>query len=132
MTNLNYIDDLPSDILLECANYIYLPPIKLLKEIEHYGELKYSIYLLNNYEINDLIKIHYEILEVWYKTYAQLFMHELDIEHESICDIVFTYSNKEWNKIIIKFIKKIMMKILPKSSNNIIYKYKKRYGFLLE
>jgi hypothetical protein len=123
MTNLNYIDNLPTDILLECAKYICLPPIKLLKEIEHYGELKYSIYLLNNYEINNLIKIHYELLNKWYNIYASLYINELNMEHESVCDIIFTYSKKERNKVLINFIKKIMMTLPSNISNNIIAKY---------
>lgn len=127
MSLIKLIDDLPFDILLKCANYIYLPPIKLLKEIEHYGELKYSIYLLNNYKINDLIAIHYEILKEWYYIYANLFINELDGEHESVCDIVFSYPIKECNKVIINFIKKIIMKIPSNISNDIIYKYKNRY-----
>ena len=83
-------------IYIKCANYICLPPIKLLKEIEHYGELKYSIYLLNNYKINDLTAIHYEILRKWYVVNASLFINELNEEHEAVCDIVFTYSNREY------------------------------------
>ena len=35
MSLIKLIDDLPFDILLKCANYIYLPPIKLLKEIKN-------------------------------------------------------------------------------------------------
>lgn len=130
------IDDLPTDILLKCANYICLPPIKLLKEIEHYGRLKYSIYLLNNYKINDLTEIHFEILKEWYNIYANIFINELDGEHEAVCDIVFSYSKKNWNKEIIKFIIKLMMILPTNISNNIIYKYKNRYDnineFLLE
>ena len=38
MSLLQLIDDLPTDILLECAKYIYLPPNKLLQEINHYGK----------------------------------------------------------------------------------------------
>ena len=127
MTNLNYIDDLPSDILLECAKYIYLPPIKLLKEIEHYGELKYSIYLLNKYKINDLTEIHFKILKEWYNIFANIFINELEGEHEAVCDIVFSYSKKNRNKEIIKFIIKLMMILPTNISNNIVHKYKKNY-----
>jgi len=136
MSLIQMIDDLPTDILLKCANYICLPPIKLLKEIEHYGELKYSIYLLNNYKINDLTAIHYEILRKWYDVNASLFINELNQEHEAVCDIVFTYSNRECNKVIINFIRKLIMTLPSDISNNIIYKYKNRYDnineFLLE
>lgn len=127
MTNLNYIDDLPSDILLECAKYICLPPIKLLKEIEHYGELKYSIYLLNKYKINDLTEIHFKILKEWYNIFANIFINELEGEHEAVCDIVFSYSKKNRNKEIIKFIIKLMMILPTNISNNIVHKYKKNY-----
>lgn len=127
MSLIEMIDDLPTDILLKCANYICLPPIKLLKEIEHYGELKYSIYLLNNYKINDLTAIHYEILRKWYDVNASSFISELEQEHESVCDIVFTYSNRECNKVIINFIRKLIMTLPSNISNNIIYKYKNRY-----
>ena len=58
MSLLQLIDDLPTDILLECAKYIYLPPNKLLQEINHYGKVKVSIELLKTYRLNDLIKIH--------------------------------------------------------------------------
>ena len=46
MSLLKLIDDLPTDILFECAKYIYLPPNKLLQEIKHYGQVKVSIELL--------------------------------------------------------------------------------------
>ena len=49
MSLLKLIDDLPTDILFECAKYIYLPPNKLLQEIKHYGQVKVSIELLKNY-----------------------------------------------------------------------------------
>lgn len=127
MSFIEMIDNLPTDILLKCANYICLPPIKLLKEIEHYGELKYSIYLLNNYKINDLTAIHYELLNEWYYKYANLFIHELKEEHKTVCNIVYSYSSKKWNKVIINFIKKLIMTLPSDISNNIIYKYKNRY-----
>ena len=63
MTLMELIDYLPTDILLNCANYIYLPPKSLLKEIEHYGKVNKAISYLNFYDIYTLIKIHYKLLK---------------------------------------------------------------------
>ena len=64
MTLMELIDYLPTDILLNCANYIYLPPKSLLKEIEHYGKVNKAISYLNLYDIYTLIKIHYKLLKM--------------------------------------------------------------------
>tara|TARA_B110000444_G_C18825610_1_gene590120 strand:- start:710 stop:1099 length:390 start_codon:yes stop_codon:yes gene_type:complete len=127
MSLLQLIDDLPTDILLECAKYIYLPPNKLLQEINHYGEVKVSIELLKTYRLNDLIKIHKELLKSWYEIYAKVYLNDVEKEHEAVCDIVFSYEKNNFNRIINKFIKELIM-ILPSNMSNLIiqkqiYKY---------
>ena len=111
MSLLQLIDDLPTDILLECAKYIYLPPNKLLQEINHYGEVKVSI----------------ELLKSWYEIYAKVYLNDVEKEHEAVCDIVFSYEKNNFNRIINKFIKELIM-ILPSNMSNLIiqkqiYKY---------
>mgnify|MGYP006093230019 FL=1 len=118
MSLIELIDDLPSDILLECAKYIYLQPIKLLEEINHYGDVKYSIQLLKSYRINDLILIHRELLKSWYDIHAKSFLNEMNYEHDAVCDIVFSYYNNDCNIIINNFIKKLIM-ILPANISNL-------------
>ena len=127
MSLLQLIDDLPTDILLECAKYIYLPPNKLLQEINHYGEVKVSIELLKTYRFNDLNKIHRELLKSWYEIYAKVYLNDVEKDHEAVCDIVFSYEKKDFNRIINKFIKELIM-ILPSNICNLIiqkeiYKY---------
>ena len=39
MNRSQMIDALPDDILRECAKYICIPPISLIREIEHYGKI---------------------------------------------------------------------------------------------
>jgi len=127
MSLLQLIDDLPTDILLECAKYIYLPPNKLLQEITHYGKVKVSIELLKTYRLNDLIKIHKELLKSWYEIYAKICLNDLESDHDAVCDIVFSYEKNDFNRIINKFIKDLIM-ILPSNISNLviqkeIYKY---------
>jgi hypothetical protein len=122
MSNLNYIDKLPTDILLECAKYICLPPKKLIKEIEHYGNVKKSLDLIKSYSLNNLIIIHYELLKSWYQINAKLFVNEFEAEHESICDFVFSYSKNDFNNVLISFIKKLVMELPANISNSTIQK----------
>lgn len=124
MTLMELIDYLPTDILLNCANYIYLPPKSLLKEIEHYGKVNKAISYLNYYDIYTLIKIHYKLLKKWYYINAKDMISELDSEHEGIMTLVSSGSRNEIKKNTIYFIKKLIM-ILPSNIvNNIVMRYK--------
>jgi len=123
MSLLKLIDDLPTDILFECAKYIYLPPNKLLQEIKHYGQVKVSIELLKNYRFNDLTKIHRELLKSWYEIYATVYLNEMETDHDAVCDIVFSYQKNDFNRIINTFIKELIM-ILPSNISNLIIQKK--------
>ena len=56
------IDSLPEDIIMECAKYICIPPVSLLKEIEHFGKIKESYFWVKKFNLNDIITIHYILL----------------------------------------------------------------------
>jgi hypothetical protein len=112
MTLMELIDYLPTDILLNCANYIYLPPKSLLKEIEHYGKVNKAISYL---------------LKKWYYINAKDMISELDSDHEGIMTLVSSGSRNEIKRKTIYFIKKLIM-ILPSNIvNNIVMRYKYEY-----
>jgi hypothetical protein len=122
---IDLIDNLPNDILLKCANYICLPPSSLLKEIEHYGNIKKSLKYLKLYDINTLYIIHYKLLKKWYYIYAKNMISEFEGEHEAVITLVSSYNLKnEMEKEIIYFIKKLMMIIPSNIVNNIVMRYK--------
>lgn len=125
MTLLDLIDYLPNDILLNCANYICLPPKSLLKEIQDYGKVSKAISYLNYYDIYTLIKIHYKLLKKWYYINAKNIISEFEGEHEGVITFVYSFSEKnEKKREIIYFIKKLIM-ILPSNIvNNIVMRYK--------
>ena len=76
------IDSLPEDIIMECAKYICIPPVSLLKEIEHFGKIKESYFWVKKFNLNDIITIHYILLGEWYNKYAPNMINERDGEHD--------------------------------------------------
>lgn len=128
MTRSQMIDALPDDILRECAKYICVPPVSLLKEIEHYGKIKDTLDSVKQFKYNDLSHIHYKLLKIWYQENASNFIDELDGEHEGVCDLVMSYESHKQNKLFIEMIRKILMKINPRCTENIVNNYKKHYA----
>ena len=47
----------------------------------------------------------------------------MEKDHEAVCDIVFSYEKKDFNRIINKFIKELIM-ILPSNISNLIIQKK--------
>tara|TARA_B100000795_G_scaffold269969_2_gene261487 strand:+ start:20611 stop:21012 length:402 start_codon:yes stop_codon:yes gene_type:complete len=107
------IDSLPEDIIMECAKYICIPPVSLLKEIEHFGKINDSYLLIKKFKYNDMANIHYSLLGEWYNKYAISMINEKDGEHEGVCDLVMTYDKEEQNNIFMGFIKKLIFLIDP-------------------
>lgn len=127
MTRSQMIDALPEDILRECAKYICIPPVSLLKEIEHYWKIKDTLDSVKQFKYNDLSDIHYKLLKIWYQENASYFIDELDCEHEGVCDLVMSYESHKQNKLFIEMIRKLLMKINPRCAENIVNNYKKHY-----
>jgi hypothetical protein len=127
MTRSQMIDALPDDILRECAKYICIPPISLLKEIEHYGKIRKTLFWAKQFKYNDLSDFHYKLLKIWYQEKASNLIDELEVEHEGVCDLVLSYEKKEQNNVFIEMIKKLLMDIDPNNIGNITHKYKKHY-----
>jgi len=127
MSRSQMIDALPDDILRECAKYICIPPVSLLKEIEHYGKIRKTLFLAKQYKYNDLSDFHYELLKIWHQERNNIFIDELDAEQEGVCDLVMSYKKDEQNKVFIEMIKKLLMDINPDNIGNITKKYEKYY-----
>jgi hypothetical protein len=127
MSRSQMIDALPDDILRECAKYICIPPVSLLKEIEHYGKIRKTLFLAKQYKYNDLSDFHYELLKIWHQERNNIFIDELDVEQEGVCDLVMSYKKDEQNKVFIEMIKKLLMDINPDNIGNITKKYEKYY-----
>jgi len=113
MNRSQMIDALPDDILRECAKYICIPPISLIREIEHYGKIKDYLNKFKKCKYNDLVDIHYILLKEWYIKYAINMIDEIDGEQEGVCTLVMSYEKDEQNKIFIGFIKELLFKIDP-------------------
>jgi hypothetical protein len=113
MNRSQMIDALPDDILRECAKYICIPPISLIREIEHYGKIKDYLNKFKKAKYNDLANIHYILLKEWYIKYAINMIDEIDGEHEGVCTLAMSYEEDEQNKIFIGFIKDLLFKIDP-------------------
>ena len=113
MNRSQMIDALPDDILRECAKYICIPPIALIKEIEHYDKIKDYLNKFKKAKYNDLANIHYILLKEWYIKYTINMIDEIDGEHEGVCTLVMSYEKDEQSKIFIGFIKDLLFKIDP-------------------
>ena len=113
MSRSQMIDALPDDILSECAKYICIPPLALIREIEHYGKIKPYLNKFKKCKYNDLVDIHYILLKEWYIKYAINMIDEIDGEQEGVCTLVMSYEKDEQNKIFIGFIKELLFKIDP-------------------
>lgn len=127
MSRSQMIDALPDDILRECAKYICIPSVPLLKEIEHYGKIRKTLFWAKQFKYNDLSDFHYKLLKIWYQEKACNLIDELDAEHESVCDLVMSYDKDEQSKVFIEMIKKLLMDINPNNIENITQKYEKHY-----
>lgn len=128
MSRSQMIDALPDDILRECAKYICIPPVSLLKEIEHYGKIRKALFWAKQFKYNDLSDFHYKLLKIWYQEKACNLIDELDAEHEGVCDLVMSYDKDEQCKVFIEMIKKLLMDINPNNIGiNITQKYEKYY-----
>lgn len=128
LTRSQMIDALPDDILRECAKYICIPPVSLLKEIEHYGKIRKTLFWAKQFKYNDLSDFHYKLLKIWYQEKASNLIDELDADHESVCDLVMSYNKNEQSKVFIEMIKKLLMDINPNNIGiNITQKYEKHY-----
>ena len=125
------IDSLPEDIIMECAKYICIPSVSLLKEIEHFGKIKESYFWVKKFNLNDIITIHYILLGEWYNKYAPNMINERDEEHDSVCDLVMTYYINERRKILLIFINKLIFELDPDIVNQKIKIYIDRYKMLL-
>ena len=125
------IDSLPEDIITECAKYICIPSVSLLKEIEHFGKIKESYFWVKKFNLNDIITIHYILLGEWYNKYAPNMINERDGEHDSVCDLVMTYYINERRKILLTFINKLIFELDPDIVNQKIKIYIDRYKMLL-
>ena len=124
------IDSLPEDIIMECAKYICIPPVSLLKEIEHFGKIKESYFWVKKFNLNDIITIHYILLGEWYNKYAPNMINERDGEHNSVCDLVMTYYINERRKILLTFINKLIFELDPDIVNQKIKIYIDQYKML--
>ena len=124
------IDSLPEDIIMECAKYICIPPVSLLKEIEHFGKIKESYFWVKKFNLNDIITIHYILLGEWYNKYAPNMINERDGEHDSVCDLVMTYYINERRKILLTFINKLIFELDPDIVNQKIKIYIDQYKML--
>ena len=124
------IDSLPEDIIMECAKYICIPPVSLLKEIEHFGKIKESYFWVKKFNLNDIITIHYILLGEWYNKYAPNMINERDGEHDSVCDLVMTYYINERRKILLTFINKLIFEFDPDIVNQKIKIYIDQYKML--
>ena len=113
MNRSEMIDALPYDILRECAKYICIPPVSLIKEIQHYGKIKDYLNKFKNCKYNDLADIHYILLKEWYIKYAINMIDEIDGEQDGVCTLVMKKKKNEQNKIFIGFIKELLFKIDP-------------------
>ena len=127
MSRSQMIDALPDDILRECAKYICVPSVSLLKEIEHYGKIRKTLFWAKQFKYNDLSDFHYKLLKIWYQEKACNLIDELDAEHESVCDLIMSYDKDEQSKVFIEMIKKLLMDINPNNIENITHKYEKHY-----
>jgi len=127
MSRSQMIDALPDDILRECAKYICIPPVSLLKEIEHYGKIRKTLFWAKQFKYNDLSDFHYKLLKIWYQEKASNYINELDAEHEGVCDLVMSYDKNEQNNIFIEIIKKLLMDINFNNIGNITQKYEIYY-----
>ena len=127
LTRSQMIDALPDDILRECAKYICIPPVSLLKEIEHYGKIRKILFWIKRFKYNDLSDVHYCILKIWYQEKAKYLMDEIDMDHGSVCDLVMSYKKNEQNYVFYMMIKNLLMDIDPSSVENITQKYEKHY-----
>ena len=123
MNRSQMIDALPDDILRECAKYICIPPIALIREIEHYGKIKDYLDKFKKCKYNDLANIHYILLKEWYIKYAINMIDEIDGEHEGVCTLAMSYEEDEQSKIFIGFIKELLFKIDPDIIGEITKKY---------
>ena len=124
------IDSLPEDIIMECAKYICIPQVSLLKEIEHFGKIKESYFWVKKFNLNDIITIHYILLGEWYNKYAPNMINERDGEHYSVCDLVMTYYINERRKILLTFINKLIFELDPDIVNQKIKIYIDQYKML--
>ena len=124
------IDSLPEDIIMECAKYICIPPVSLLKEIEHFGKIKESYFWVKKFNLNYIITIHYILLGEWYNKYAPNMINERDGEHDSVCDLVMTYYINERRKILLTFINKLIFELDPDIVNQKIKIYIDQYKML--
>jgi len=127
MSRSQMIDALPDDILSECAKYICIPPVSLLKEIEHYGKIRKTLFWVKQFKYNDLSDFHYKLLKIWYQEKASYLIDELEAEHKSVCYLVMSYNKNEQCKVFIEMIKKLLMDINPNNTKNITHKYEKYY-----
>jgi len=127
MSRSQMIDALPDDILRECAKYICIPPVSLLKEIEHYGKIRKTLFWAKQFKYNDLSDFHYKLLKIWYQEKAGILIDEIEAEHEGVCDLVMSYEKNEQSKVFIEMIRKLLMDINPNNIENITQKYEKHY-----
>ena len=127
MSRSQMIDALPDDILRECAKYICIPPVSLLKEIEHYGKIRKTLFWAKQLKYNDLSDFNYKLLKIWHKERNNIFIDELDAEQEGVCYLVMSYKENEQNNVFIEMIKKLLMDINPDNIGNITQKYEKYY-----
>lgn len=126
------IDSLPEDIIMECAKYICIPPVSLLREIEHFGKIKDSYFWIKKFNLNDIIIIHYILLGEWYIKKAPSMISDRESEHEAVCDFVMTYYANERSKVLLSFIYKLMFELEPDIVNQKIKKYIDRYKMLFD
>lgn len=124
------IDSLPEDIIMECAKYICIPPVSLLKEIEYFGKIKDSYFWIKKFNLNDIITIHYILLGEWYNKYTPSMINEREGEHEAVCDLIMTYYVNERRKILLDFINKLIFELDPDVVNQKIKKYVDQYKML--
>jgi hypothetical protein len=127
MSRSQMIDALPDDILRECAKYICIPSVSLLKEIEHYGKIRKTLFWAKQFKYNDLSDFHYKLLKIWYQEKAGILIDEIEAEHEGVCDLVMSYEKNEQSKVFIEMIRKLLMDINPNNIENITQKYEKHY-----
>ena len=124
------IDSLPEDIIMECAKYICIPPVSLLKEIEYFGKIKDSYFWIKKFNLNDIITIHYILLGELYNKYTPSMINEREGEHEAVCDLIMTYYAVERRKILLTFINKLIFELDPDIVNQKIKIYVDQYKML--